>query len=87
MVLVLEPCLELAQPVKHPGKRRSRQETVGNLGSRALKPWGVGIACPALGGQPQQLCTGQSWPVRCLSQTKGPADGCCQYCQANISRW
>lgn len=85
--MVLEPCLELAQPVKHPGKRRSRQETAENVGSQALKPWGVGIACPALGGQPLQLCTGQSWPVGCLSQTKGPADGCWQYCQASISRW
>lgn len=49
--MVLEPCLELALPVKHPGKRRSQQETAGTFGSRALKPWGVGIACPALGGQ------------------------------------
>lgn len=49
--MVLEPCLELAQPVNHPGKRKSQQETAGNLGSWALKPWGVGIACPALGGQ------------------------------------
>lgn len=48
--MVLEPCLELAQPVKHPGKRRSQQETAGNSGSRALKLWAVGIACPAPGG-------------------------------------
>lgn len=49
--MVLESCVELAQPVKHPGKRRSQQEAAGNLCSRALKLWGVGIACPALGGQ------------------------------------
>lgn len=48
---MLEPCLELAQPVKCPGKRRSQEETAGNLGSHALKLWGAGIACSALGGQ------------------------------------
>lgn len=48
--MVLESCVELAQPVKHPGKRRSQQEAAGNLCSRALKLWGVGIACPAFGG-------------------------------------
>lgn len=48
--MVLELCLELAQPVKHPGKRRSQQVISGNLGTHALKLWGVGIACPAPGG-------------------------------------
>lgn len=86
--MVLESCVELAQPVKHPGKRRSQQEAAGNLCSRALKLWGVGIACPAIWGValPLQLCTGQSWAAGCLSKTKGPADGCCQYCQVSISR-
>lgn len=57
--MVLESHLELAQPVKHPGERRSQQETAGNLGSRALKLWGVGIACPAFRGQHCPCSCGQ----------------------------
>lgn len=39
-LMVLEPCLELAQPVKYPGKRRSQQETAGKLRQSCFETMG-----------------------------------------------